>query len=196
MDDQRSSVNFDSAAKWPFKLRGKHYLPTRGFSKSPFSPRRIAAMTCACTITRPFPVRPRPPREVDASRKPWPPRASPRLPRPASFWWNPGRSPMAKAGPIRSLLPSPKPSPPRWRQMNRRGCRIWGVGKQCICLAQTHRAGMGDIPGRTLDVRRGRGARATSPAGSGQLRRGARYSRAQCHLPTLAPPALWRGLPA
>ncbi|MER0098058.1 hypothetical protein [Corynebacterium marquesiae] len=46
MDDQRSSVNFDSAVMWPFKLRGKHYLPTRGFSKSLFPPRRIAAMTC------------------------------------------------------------------------------------------------------------------------------------------------------
>ena len=45
MDDQRSSVNFDSAVMWPFKLRGKHYLPTRGFSKSPFPPRRMAAMT-------------------------------------------------------------------------------------------------------------------------------------------------------
>ncbi|WP_408929489.1 deoxyribodipyrimidine photo-lyase [Corynebacterium marquesiae] len=31
---------------WPLKLRGKHYLPTRGFSKSPFPPRRRAAMTC------------------------------------------------------------------------------------------------------------------------------------------------------
>ena len=69
MDDQRSSVNFDSTVMWPFKLRGKHYLPTRGFSKSPFSPRRIAAMTCACTITRPFPARPRPLREVDATVK-------------------------------------------------------------------------------------------------------------------------------
>ena len=69
MDDQRSSVNFDSTVMWPFKLRGKHYLPTRGFSKSPFPPRRIAAMTCACTITRPFPARPRPPREVDATVK-------------------------------------------------------------------------------------------------------------------------------
>ncbi|XLN84700.1 deoxyribodipyrimidine photo-lyase [Corynebacterium tuberculostearicum] len=29
-----------------------------------------------------------------------------------------------------------------------------------------------------------------------QLCRGARYPRAQCHLPTLAPPALWRSLPA
>ena len=46
MDDQRSSVNFDSAVTWPFKLRGKHYLPTRGFSKSPFPPRRMTAMTC------------------------------------------------------------------------------------------------------------------------------------------------------
>ena len=45
MDDQRSSVNFDSAVKWPFKLRGKHYLPTRGFSKSRFPPRSMAAMT-------------------------------------------------------------------------------------------------------------------------------------------------------
>ena len=36
MDDQRSSVNFDSAAKWPFKLRGKHYLPAHNFSKSLF----------------------------------------------------------------------------------------------------------------------------------------------------------------
>lgn len=45
MDDQRSSVNFDSAVKWPFKLRGKHYLPTRGFSKSPRAPRSMAAMT-------------------------------------------------------------------------------------------------------------------------------------------------------
>ena len=46
MDDQRSSVNFDSAVMWPFKLRAKHYLPIRGFSKSPFPPHRIAAMTC------------------------------------------------------------------------------------------------------------------------------------------------------
>ena len=45
MDDQRSSVNFDSAAMRPFKLRGKHYLPTRGFSKSPCAPRSMAAMT-------------------------------------------------------------------------------------------------------------------------------------------------------
>jgi len=45
MDDQRSSVNFDSAMMWPFKLRGKHYLPTHGFSKSPFPPRRMTAMT-------------------------------------------------------------------------------------------------------------------------------------------------------
>ncbi|WP_408921542.1 deoxyribodipyrimidine photo-lyase [Corynebacterium tuberculostearicum] len=45
MDDQRSSVNFDSAVKWPFKLRGKHYLPTRDFSKSPRAPRSMAAMT-------------------------------------------------------------------------------------------------------------------------------------------------------
>ncbi len=35
-----------SMVMWPFKLRRKHYLPTHGFSKSSFSPRRIAAMTC------------------------------------------------------------------------------------------------------------------------------------------------------
>ncbi|WP_350309237.1 MULTISPECIES: deoxyribodipyrimidine photo-lyase [unclassified Corynebacterium] len=45
MDDQRSSVNFDSAVIWPFKLREKHYLPTHGFSKSPCAPRSMAAMT-------------------------------------------------------------------------------------------------------------------------------------------------------
>ena len=155
MDDQRSSVNFDSAVMWPFKLRAKHYLPIRGFSKSPFPPHRIAAMTCLMWFRDDLRLHD----NQTLSR--------------AATAASLSDAPLVAVVLDEPAYPSTRPlggATTWWRQMNRRGCRIWGVGKQCICLAQTHRAGMGGIPGRTLDARRGRGARATNPAGPGQLR--------------------------
>ena len=111
MDDQRSSVNFDSAVKWPFKLRGKHYLPTRGFSKSPFPPRRMTAMTCLMWFRDDLRLHDN--------------QALSRAATAASL----SDAPLVAVVLDEPAYPSTRPlggATTWWREMNRRGCRSWG----------------------------------------------------------------------